>query len=240
VAKWLQLMLENIEEHRPLSLRRGIRLSADDASRFDQVLKIGSENGTGKRCLDKVPWGRMTVQKPPRVRRIDGYLVRGRIASEEGTLPRNIYRYLVDGRVFQHVRRRLGGAVLIDCSGSMSLSAEDLKSILKHSPGACVAAYSGNDRDGVLRILASGGRQVDDNWIAAPSGGSNVIDGPALQWLSKQQKPRFWISDGQVTGIHDRMSAINSLECTSLCKRNNIARQNCVGDAVELLKHLNK
>ena len=28
-----------------------------------------------------------------------------------------------------------------------------------------------------------------------------MIDGPALDWLARQPEPRFWLSDGQVTGI---------------------------------------
>jgi len=238
VAKWLQLMLENIEEHHSFRLARGLGFRADDASRFDQVLKIGSEFGAGGRALHKVPWGLMQVQTPPRLRRVNGYIGRGKIASEEGTLPRYLYRHLVDGRVFQRVRRRRGGTVLIDCSGSMSLETSDLKRILEHSPGACVAAYSGNDRDGVLRILAACGRQVEDRWIAAPAGGANVVDGPALQWLSKQQKPRIWVSDGQVTGIHDRMSAINSLECMDVCRRHRVVRHPNMHDAVAALSQL--
>jgi len=176
-----------------------------------------------------------------KVRRIDGYLVRGRIASEEGTLPRNIYRYLVDGRVFQHVRRRLGGAVLIDCSGSMSLSAEDLKSILKHSPGACVAA---------IQVMIA--TACFEFW-RLEAAKLTTTDCRALWRLQRHRRSCSSMveqtaeasvldSDGQVTGIHDRMSAINSLESTSLCKRNNNCRRIASedADAVELLKHLNK
>ena len=130
--------------------------------------------------------------------------------------------------------------MLIDCSGSMSLGTDDLKKILSHSPGAVVAAYSGNTTDGVLRVLAQDGRQVSEEFIGAPAGGANVIDGPALQWLSKQAKPRIWVCDGQVTGIHDRMSGINTMECEALCRRSGVVRSDNVGLAVELLKQLDR
>ena len=236
VAKWLQLMLENVENEGVLPFSRWKSTGGSGAGGFKQALDLATQQGVTRRSTTKVPWGKMKLETPPRVRRIDGYLGRGRIASEEGTVPRNIHRQLVDGRVFQRVRRQRGGTVLIDCSGSMNLAATDLKRILEHSPGASVAAYSGNVRDGVLRILASGGRQVDDRWIGAPAGGANVIDGPALQWLSKQAKPRIWVCDGQVTGVNDRMSAINSLECAALCHQRTIERCNNVADGVTVLR----
>jgi len=236
VAKWLQLMLEHVEDGSVPSLCCGKLSGGKGTTGLERALGIATQHGITRRSTTKVPWGRMKIETPPRVRRIDGYLGRGRIAAEEGTVPRNIHRQLVDGRVFQRVRRQRGGTVLIDCSGSMSLETADLKRILDHSPGASVAVYSGNVRDGVLRVLAGGGRQVEDRWIGAPAGGANVIDGPALQWLSKQAKPRIWVCDGQVTGINDRMSAINSLECAALCHQRAIERCNNVTEGVTSLR----
>ncbi|MEI6084205.1 MAG: hypothetical protein WCS70_07880 [Verrucomicrobiota bacterium] len=96
-----------------------------------------------------------------------------------------LWRQLIDGKVFRHVRHGKGGAVLIDASGSMSLGNEDVQKILNAAPGCTVAVYSGNTHDGVLRVLAQDGRQVDAQYIGAPAGGANVVDGPALQWLTK-------------------------------------------------------
>lgn len=238
VAKWLQLMLEQVEDGRVPSLRCGKGSGGKCATGLERALGIATQHGITRRSTTKVPWGRMKVETPPRVRRVDGYLGRGRLAAEEGTIPRYIHRQLVDGRIFHRVRRQRGGTVLIDCSGSMSLETADLKRILDHSPGASVAVYSGNVRDGVLRVLASGGRQVEDRWIGAPAGGANVIDGPALQWLSKQTQPRIWVCDGQVTGVNDRMSAVNSLECSVLCQQRSIERCNNVAEGVTLLKRM--
>ena len=100
--------------------------------------------------------------------------------------------------------------------------------------------YSGNTHDGVLRVLAQDGRQVEEKWIGAPAGGANVIDKPALEWLSKQAKPRIWVCDGQVTGVGDRMSAINTLECEAVCRQRTIVRRDSVGMAVEMLRTLNR
>jgi hypothetical protein len=235
VAKWLQLLLDGITPHGTLPKSSGSGMGAGGLEGLEEGLKIIGQHGTSARMTKKVPWGKMRIETPPRPIRVTGYLGRRRIAAEEGSVPRNVHRLLVDGRVFQRTRRQRGGSVLIDASGSMSLTNEDLKKILEHAPGARVAVYSGNDRDGVLRVLAADGRQVEDHWVAAPAGGCNVVDGPALTWLSTQQKPRVWVSDGQVTGVHDRMSAINSLECAALCRRCRVARYE---DTRTMLKRL--
>ena len=98
--------------------------------------------------------------------------------------------------------------------------------------------YSGNTYDGVLRVLAQNGRQVEEKWTGAPAGGANVIDRPSLEWLSKQPKPRIWVCDGQVTGVGDRQSAINTLECETVCRQRGIIRRDNVGLAVEMLRKL--
>lgn len=238
VAKWLQLLLENASPGCAVRKRPRSEVALKALSRMEEMLNVAG--GSGRSATRKVPWGAMRIETPPRPLRVSGFIGRRRIAAEEGTLPRNPHRLLVDGRVFQRVRRSRGGTVLVDCSGSMSLSGEDIEKVLEHSPGAAVAVYSGNSRDGVLRVLAADGRQAEKEWAKAPAGGSNVIDGPALQWLSKQQKPRIWISDGQVTGMHDQMSAINTLECMSLCHRHGIVRRPHMADAAKMLRDLHR
>jgi hypothetical protein len=236
VAQWLQLILDGVTPHGTLPKSSGSGMGAGGLVGLEEALKILGQHGTSARMTKKVPWGKMNIETPPRPLRVTGYLGRRRIAAEEGSVPRNIHRLLVDGRVFQRTRRQQGGTVMIDCSGSMSLTNEDIKKILDHSPGVSVAVYSGNDRDGVLRVLAAEGRQVEDRWVAAPAGGANIIDGPALQWLGKQQKPRIWVSDGQVTGIHDRMSAVNALECSATCHLRGIVRRTDMAEAITMLK----
>ena len=239
-ARWLQALLDSAAPIEPNRLPKRLQLSKTDQDHLESLLKMLGSFGTGSRATKKVSWGKMKVEIPPRPRRVDGFLGKGRIASEEGVIPRYGHRLLVDGRVFCKTRRQRGGSVLIDGSGSMNITSEDLKRILAHSPGAVVACYSGNTHDGVLRVLAQDGRQVEEKWIGAPAGGANVIDKPALDWLSKQAKPRIWVCDGQVTGVGDRMSAINTLECEAVCRHRTIVRRDTVGLAVETLRTLNR
>ena len=62
--------------------------------------------------------------------------------------------------------------------------------------------------------------EVIENW--AHSG--NVVDGPALHWLSQQKSPRVWVSDGEVTGVNDRTGANLSLDVKILTNRARIRR----------------
>jgi hypothetical protein len=237
VTKWLQLILEGVESGKPLPKGFG---TAGKLGGLSEGLKIARDYGTSVRGTRKVPWGKMNIETPPRLHRVRGFLGRRNRATDEGMYPRCIHRLLIDGRVFRRVRRDRGGTVLIDASGSMQLEPNDLKEILHNAPGCTVGVYSGNNIDGVLRILAQAGRQVDEHWITAPAGGANVIDGPALQWLSKQPKPRIWVSDGQVTGKYDRSGAVNHLECLCLTRRHQIFRKDKVAGAVQSLGRINR
>ena len=92
----------------------------------------------------------------------------------------------------------------MDCSGSMRPSTEKIRAIVCNAPAVTVAGYCGDGRSGDLCILARDGHMTDlDKWVR-DSG--NVIDGPALKWLSRQVRPLWWVSDGGVTGINDQSS----------------------------------
>jgi len=237
VSKWLQALLDAGSAPMPkLPGMPGTGAGAGLAS----ALKIAREAGTSKRSVRRIPWGKLVFDHPPRNHRVAGYLGKRNRATDEGSYPRQLHRLLIDGKIFRHTRRGKGGSVLIDASGSMQLDNEAIQKILNAAPGCVVAVYSGNTHDGILRILAQDGRQVDKQYIGAPAGGANVVDGPALQWLSKQAKPRIWVSDGQVTGVNDRMSAINSLECVGITRRHQIAQEKNMDAAVKLLARMGR
>jgi len=138
-------------------------------------------------------------------------------ANDEGTLPRYLNRYFIDGKIFGYKKRHQGGTVLVDVSGSMSLSSYDIAEVLRLAPGCTIATYSGQTKSGTLQIIAKNGRCVK-NWRNT-TGGSNVVDYPALKWLAKQQHPRLWISDGVVTGVGDFPSRQMFMMCVMVAKR---------------------
>jgi hypothetical protein len=146
-------------------------------------------------------WGEMEIERvplPERLRHADSKRVR---AVDKGAVPRYMHRLVSDQRVFGRRRKEkhFQGTVLIDHSGSMSLSVDQVDEMLRRWPAVTIASYSG-DFDGVLRIIAEKGKRAAHHHLQRPGGGGNCVDGPALDWLCKQRGPRIWISDGAVSG----------------------------------------
>jgi len=159
---------------------------------------------------------------------------RGR-ATSEGSHVRYLHRWPLDRAIFRRRAHVRGGTVLVDTSGSMSLDAAGVDSILMASSGAAlVAMYSGTDQAGELRIVAQGGRRADAKDLV-PFGRGNIVDEPALEWLARQSGPRLWISDGGVTGVGDTTSAALQRRCKEIVERACIRRVKTVAEAAAFL-----
>jgi hypothetical protein len=184
-------------------------------------------------------WGHLTIEEPPRsvVARL-AKLRTVRRPSDEGTTIRRLDRLLVDGRVFASKRHLPGGTVLIDASGSMGWSPEDMLKCLEAAPAAVIALYSGRGSKGVLRVVAKDGRMIAPDLVVPPCGGGNIVDGPALEWLASQAEPRIWISDGVVTGVNDVEYAALSAEAQRVQMTGRIRRLDNLGAATEHFSHL--
>jgi len=88
---------------------------------------------------------------------------------------------------------------------------------------------------GNLRIIAEGGKRVSEEYLDMHSGGGNVIDGPALEWLSTQKPRRIWVSDMQVFGAGKNSDAFNLVqECYTLCTKHKIIN---LKDVYEVKEH---
>jgi hypothetical protein len=97
-------------------------------------------------------------------------------------------RDVTDERVFGSMRQVRGGTILIDNSGSMSLSHEDMMELIRWAPNAEIAQYEGRSEDGDLKIIAHHGR------VAAPADlvmhyGNNTIDGTRTRMARNSQAP---------------------------------------------------
>lgn len=158
-------------------------------------------------------------------------------AAEEGTVFRYIERFVSDQRVFKRKakKRKGGGSVLIDTSGSMGLDDRDVEKIVEGAPEATlIATYSGMDHEGWLKVCVHKGKMLDGCFQTR--GGSNVVDLPALEWLSMQAEPRVWLSDGCVTGINDDFSKQINRACDTVMRDNNIVRCEDIKSVVRVLK----
>lgn len=208
-------------------------------------------------------WGKMDMVKrrmPARIQgQIDGYR---RIASDRGVTPKNIHRWCSDKKVFQRKVKKGSAVVLIDGSGSMEWSNHDLKKVMELLPGSIIAIYAGGlewydgvmdenlpvgDDWGVLQIVAENGKIVDFDREFSYSrlddgryiGGSNLIDGPALRWLAKQNGKKFWVSDEGVHGLNHQYSSQHLLmECHRICKQNDITIYRHVHEVAEATQEM--
>ncbi len=183
----------------------------------------------------------LMIRKLPMPERVAGRLGRRRVATDIGTNPRRIHRHLTDPerRIFDKRVRGLGAVVLIDQSGSMHLSTDDLWEIIKSAPGATIIGYSHQPYSTDVPncwVLAENGRVVSE----VPSGNTgNGVDGPALIFaLSKRKKgePFIWVCDGQVTAHDDGPIPEGEVFCYKLVKKHNIHMVQDTRRAIEAIK----
>ena len=120
----------------------------------------------------------------------------------------------------------------------MRLTSEELLKIVTTAPAATIAIYSGRRAKGKLTIIGRKGMVATEEGLqqARKVGNGNVVDGPALKWLSKQNSPRLWVSDGLVTGKNDKTGINLAIECQNICHRSDIKRVEKSDAVCDLLK----
>lgn len=187
-----------------------------------------------ERHAEKAQWHEMRIEKPPLIHASKALrLLQKRRATDTGSHITRLTRIVSDGFIFGEKKRVQGGTVLVDTSGSMSLTSEDMRVLLDAAPAATVACYGQNGTPyGVLRIIVDKGRMAADEELAV--GGGNGVDGPALEWLAKMPEPRYWVSDGYVIGSNG--SGTDHINyCRIVAKRGRIVRLNDIPEAIARL-----
>jgi len=191
-------------------------------------------------------WGTLIWGKTILTAVSKGSLGKKRYAMNYGRNPRRIGRLYTDPqrRVFDHERRAKGGIVLIDGSGSMSLTRENVLDILKVAPGATVAIYSDMDHGkGMpnIHILAKDGKCVEEKNMP-DFGSGNGVDFPALDWAIKERKnkePVVWITDGGVCATDSGYSQALVMQCINHARKNKVICVDHVESGIKQLKALN-
>lgn len=188
-------------------------------------------------------WAPLIINKNlPLTRNVAGRLGRKRIATNIGINPRRIDRILTDPerRIFDRTIKGSGGVVLIDQSGSMRISDDELMALVEAAPGCVVIGYSHKSNStGVPNawILANRGKVCS----AVPTGnGGNGVDGPALQFAQKLRKkgePLIWVCDGYVTVSDDSMAPIQLQKwCAQFVRKHNIHMAEDLSDGLNALR----
>jgi hypothetical protein len=187
-------------------------------------------------------WEELRVEQAVLSVHAPGSIGKKRIPADTGRHPRRIHRLLTDPkrRIFDRTIRGRGGVVVIDCSGSMSLSQEEIKEILIHAPGATVLGYSDLGDEGTNGwILAHKGKMVSEAGMP-DMGSGNGVDLPAVEWgVKARQRPNspvIWITDGGVCGKDSGFADLLAVQCVNYCLKNNVYVAEHVQQGVEMLK----
>lgn len=180
------------------------------------------------------PSGSMTVDRPALEVRYKNSRGRRKVNTDLGVNPKNLYRATIDQKVFSEKSvRDYGVCILVDCSGSMSLTQDDIEQILDECPAATVAIYAssgervGYNKEGILRVIVEGKMRLDPNLnMFQGFTGGNVVDEPAVYWLTQRKEERkIWVCDGMVTGIGDQhLCAKGARHIARMVLDNNIIR----------------
>lgn len=185
-------------------------------------------------------WGVMYIQHPSltgirRLAETAGF--KANRASELGCDVRYMSRYAIDGNIFAAKGHGAGGTVLIDMSGSMSISPQQLLELVLAIPHGTIAGYHGRSTDGFLWIMAKQGRMM--NLARLPRFGGNTVDGPAARWLIRQARPLYWVTDGEACGIRGHTRRLVE-ECSHLRAKHRIVQIASVEEAVRYFNEVRR
>lgn len=129
--------------------------------------------------------------------------------SDIGVVPKNMHRMTIDRKVFSSRKSVAGGSMMIDFSGSMGWSDDEVREIIDLLPASTIAGYVGYNNlidgyDGRINIIAENGKMDSTAINDLLQWGANSVDLDALKWLAKQPEPRIWVSDQAVYGVDER------------------------------------
>ena len=194
-------------------------------------------------------WGKMDIYTPELNVNLQGKIKGGREyrPMDYGVNPKYMNRWCVDKKVFKQRQRTYGGTILIDASGSMHFTGDDILEIMQMLPAVKIAMYNStnNRKDycgdvGSLRIIGDKGKRVKQDYLDKWSGAGNLVDGPALRWLSKQAPSRIWVSDMYVFGLDNSSTANLLKECNQIMKQSGITRLKNIDDVKRFALQINQ
>lgn len=191
-------------------------------------------------------WAELRVSREPMPRYHYGSMGKKKVATNMGRRPRRIHRYMTDPakRVFDKTVRGSGGMVIIDASGSMSFTTEQIAEIISNAPGATVLIYSDRGRTNTSPnawVVADKGRMVE-NVEYIDYGHGNGVDFPAIEWGVRNRQfrntPLVWVTDGGVCGANDGFSELLSMQCMTYARQHNYIVVPHIEEAIEQLRRL--
>ena len=151
--------------------------------------------------------------------------------SDRGVVPKHMHRMTTDKKVFSRRKTVAGGSMMIDCSGSMAMTPNDVEEIVNLLPASNIAGYVGYNHkedgyDGMIRIIAKDGRMDTNSFDDLDQYGANSVDMEALKWLASMPEPRIWVSDQMAIGVDEESGRNKSLATEKLLEISNFMRRN--------------
>ena len=182
------------------NLANDIMESADRHAQRGLIDYYSNPSGVHGKAITKkfVPNGKV----PKAIRELS------KMNSDRGIVPKNMYRMTTDRKVFTNRKVIAGASMMIDCSGSMGWTSDDIREVVELLPASNIAGYVGygykeDGYDGMIKVIAQDGR-IDTNAISdLQEYGMNSVDYDGLKWLAEQPEPRIWVSDQQVVGVDE-------------------------------------
>ena len=171
---------------------------------------------------------------------VKGYMRRKKRGMQSGRRVSYPSRLLTDPerRIFSQKVKVKGGIVVVDISGSMSLSQADIESIVEAAPAAVIMAYSDcGENSPNAWLLANRGWRVSH--VDNIGGMNNGVDGTALTWAIRHKKygeDIVWVSDGQITSMNGGQRDELAIQCAKLVKKHRIIMIPSVQEAVAMFK----
>ena len=214
--------------------------SEEGDKKGDPHSKIDFMEGVGGK------WSKLIVERVPLPRFSVGTIGKKRVATNMGRRPRRLHRLMTDPakRVFDRNVKGNGGVVIIDASGSMSFTTEQIGRIVENAPGCTVLIYSdsGYDRgEANAWVVADKGRMVD-TLAGIDYGHGNGVDFPAIVWGVQQRTnpkaPLVWVTDGGVSGHGDTFGDSYVMQCISWVLQHRYIVVPHVEEAIEQLRRL--
>ena len=148
-------------------------------------------------------------------------------------------------RIFDKYVKAQGGVVVIDLSGSMSLSRDEVKEMMIACAGVTVIGYSGyygRAEEPNTYILADKGKICAE--LPSVHGG-NACDLPVVEYaVQRKQNPKapmVWITDGYTYGWSGGAGTyLDELECAKFAKKHGFRMEYSPEGAIEYLNNLKR
>jgi hypothetical protein len=154
--------------------------------------------------------GTMEILRPQLTKRFKPSKGRKKVSADAGVNLKRLDRALTDQKIFvEKAIRDYGAAIIVDCSGSMHVTDEQIEMILDACPASTIALYASagySTNSGCLKVIVENKMRLDSKVerLKKGLGGGNVVDRPAVEWLAKRKEQRkIWVCDGYVTGRGD-------------------------------------